>query len=79
MDQHTNHAAHRGDELYGELMARIRGETADLGDMVVTLGTDTATGFPALRIQAGDTLFALIADGGELTELRGNVGNDPED
>ena len=79
MDRPTTPPAQRGDELFAELNRRIVGETVDLGDMTVTLGRDTESGLPALRVQAGDTVFALIEDGGELIELRGNVGPGVED
>lgn len=79
MDRHSNFAAQRGTELFAELTRRIVGETVDLGDMIVTLGRDTESGIPALTVRSGTTLFALIEDGGALTELRGNVGPGVED
>ena len=80
MDRHTTHAAHQGTELFAELRQRIQGDEVDLGDMQIVLGRDSESGLPALTVQSGTTLFALIEDGGGLTELpRGNVGTSPED
>ncbi|QCN95906.1 hypothetical protein D3093_11900 [Azospirillum argentinense] len=81
MDRHTSHAAHHGTELFTELSRRIQGEAVDLGDMQIVLGHDSESGLPAMTVRSGTTLFALVLDNGELTELpRGSVGtSSPED